>query len=70
MVTLTKKITTKNNVVVIPRKEYEALLALKKIREFVPTSGQKKALVRAEKNFKAGKTSSYDELIKKLGFTH
>ncbi len=54
----------------MPRKEYEVLIGLKKIREFVPTSAQKKALAIAERNVKKGKTFSYDELRKKLGFTH
>lgn len=67
-VTIPKKIAGKDDLIVIPRKEYEALLELKKIREFTPTAAQKKALARAEVNFRKGKTLSYHELVKKLGF--
>lgn len=59
----------KDDLIIIPRKEYESLLKLKIIKEFVPTLTQKKALRRAERNFSAGKTLSYDNLVKKLGFT-
>lgn len=62
--TIPKKMAKKDDLVVIPRKEYEALLRLKNVREFSPTSAQKKALVRAEKNFRKGKTLSYNELTK------
>ena len=53
----------------IPMKEYEALLGLKKIREFVPTSAQRNALIRARKNRRDGKYLTLDELRRKLGFT-
>jgi Arc/MetJ-type ribon-helix-helix transcriptional regulator len=36
--------------------------------EFTPTLAQKRALVRAERNFKNGKTLSYDELVQSMGF--
>lgn len=62
-----KKITSRNDLIVIPRKEYEALLELRKFKEFSPTAMQKKALARAESNFRRGKTLSYHELVKKLG---
>jgi len=68
-VTIPKKLANKDDLVVIPRKEYEALLALKKIKEFTPTTAQKRALAEAENNLKKGKTLSYDELVEKLGFT-
>lgn len=58
----------KDDLVIILRKEYESLLKLKAIREFTPTLTQKKALRRAERNFSRGKTLSYGELAKKLGF--
>ncbi len=50
---------------VTTKKEYEALLALKRIREFTPTASQKKALLRAENNFRKGKTLSYRLLAQK-----
>lgn len=58
----------RDDLVVLPRKDYEALLGLKKMREFAPTAAQKKALVKAEQNLKQGRTFSYNELVRKLGF--
>ena len=70
IVTIPKKLAQKDDLVVIPRKEYEFLLELKTVKEFAPTVIQKKALVRAEANLKKGKTLSYNELVRKLGFTN
>lgn len=64
------KTTSEKELVAIPRAEYEALVRFKKAREFTFTTTQKKALQRAENNFNRGKTLSYDDLAKKLGFTH
>lgn len=50
------------DLVLIPRREYEGLLKLSKAREFTPTLTQKKALASAEKNLKLGKTLSYKTL--------
>lgn len=68
LITIPKKLAPQDDLVVIPRQEYEELLVLKKYREFTPTAAQKKALARAELNFKKGETLSYNELAKKLGF--
>ena len=68
--TISKKNIRKNDIVTIPRKEYEYLLKLKQIKEFTPTIAQKRALTRAESNFKRGKTLSYNELTQQLGFAH
>ncbi|OIP74736.1 MAG: hypothetical protein AUK06_03060 [Parcubacteria group bacterium CG2_30_36_18] len=68
-ITIPKKLAGKDDLVVIPRKEYEALLVFKKFKEFTPTLAQKKALLKAESNFRKGRTLSYYELVKKLGFT-
>ncbi|MDP3729582.1 MAG: hypothetical protein Q8R26_02430 [bacterium] len=68
-ITIPKKLAAKDDLVVIPRKEYMALLGLKKIREFVPTAAQKKSLIRARKNRKEGKYFTLHELRKELGFT-
>lgn len=57
-------------VISLPRKEYAALLGLKKIKEFRPTLMQKRALLRAETSFKQKKTLSYDEFVRKLGSTN
>lgn len=69
-ITIPQKLAQKDDLVVIPRREYESLLKLKTFREFVPTGAQKKALLRAENNLRKGKTLSYHELVKKLGFTN
>ena len=68
-ITIPKKIALQGDLVVIPRKEYEALLWLKKIREFIPTVAQRNALIRARKNRKEGKYLTIDELRRKLDFT-
>lgn len=62
--------SSEKDVVVLPRREYEALLQLKKIKEFNPTTTQRKALQQAEANLRKRKTLSYNELVKKLGFTN
>ncbi len=68
-ITIPKKVAAQGDLVVIPRKEYEALIELKKIREFTPTAAQKKALAQARRNIKAGNYLTINELRKKLGFT-
>lgn len=67
-ITIPKNLIKNDDLVILPRKEYEALIMLKQFKEFVPTAMLKKALVVAEKNFNSGKTLSYDGLVKKLGF--
>ena len=66
VVTIPKKLGRRGDLVVIPRKEYEAFLEFKKIREFVPTKAQKQSFRIALKNYKAGKTYTLDELKRKL----
>lgn len=70
MITIPRTLVRKGDLVVIPRREYEALRALKNIREFAPSPAQKKALVRAERHLRQGKALSYDELVSGLGITH
>ena len=69
-ITIPRKMASQDDLVIITRKEYEAFLELKRLKEFSPTAAQKKALVRAEQNFRKGKTLSYHELVKKLGFAN
>lgn len=69
-ITIPKKLAEKGDLVIVQRREYEDLLELKKVKEFAPTSAQKKALARAEANLKQGKTLSYHELARKLGFAN
>ncbi len=68
LITIPKQVAAKDDLIVIPRREYETLLALKKFTEFKPSVAQKRALVRAEKNFARGDTLSYHDVVKKLGF--
>lgn len=65
--TIPKALSKEGELVVIPRREYEQLLALKKIREFRPTAGQLAALKKAERNFKKGKALPYDAVARALG---
>ena len=66
-VTIPKALAREGDLVIIPRKEYEALLRLKKVREFQPTVTQKRALARAQRNLKKGKTLTYDAFVRALG---
>lgn len=67
-ITIPKKLAQNDDLVVIPKSEYKSLMKLKNLKEFKPTSTQKEALAKAERNFKFGKTMSYNELVRKLGF--
>lgn len=69
-VTIPKELASRDDLVVVPRKEYEALLRIRQLVEFSPTVAQQKALQRAEKNFRFKKTLSYDALTRELGFAH
>ena len=69
-VTIPKTLARLGDLIIVSRKEYESFLEFKKIKEFTPTAADKRALKRAEINFKKGKTLSYDEFASKLGFTH
>lgn len=67
-VTIPKKLAQKGDLVLVPRREYESLLKQRILKEFIPTAAQKRALKQAMKERRAGKTISYDELVRKLGF--
>lgn len=69
-ITIPKAWVQRDDLIVVPRKEYEALTELRKTAEFAPTAAQHKALVMAEQNLKAGKTLSYHALVRKLGFAN
>ena len=68
-ITIPKNLIKNDDLIIVPRKEYEALFDFKKIKEFTPTDLEKRALKQAEENFKQGRTLSYNELIRRLGFT-
>ena len=67
VLTIPPALAREGELVIIPRKEYEKLLALKKIREFQPTATHKRALARGERNLSKGKTLAYDAFARSLG---
>lgn len=69
-VTIPKDLTNGKELVIIPKEEYEALITLKNIYEFQPTSLQKRALKKARKNIKKGEVLTIGQLKQKLGFTN
>lgn len=69
-VTIPKQLTSGKELVIIPLEEYEALMVLKKVYEFQPTSLQKKALEKARENRKKGEVITLGELKQKLGLTN
>ena len=67
VITIPKKLAAGGDLVILPRKEYEAFLVFKKYREFTPTTAQKRDLRQALKDHEQGKTYTLDELKRKLG---
>ena len=55
------------DLMLVSKVEYESFLEFKKIKEFIPTMAEKRALRQAERNLRNGKTMSYNELVRKLG---
>ncbi len=68
IIPIPKEITKGEELIVIPRKEYEKFLRFrfKNIKEVSMTSIQKKALVRARKNMAQGKFLTIHELKQRL----
>ena len=69
-IVISKQLTKGEELIVVPRKEYEGLLELRKIYEFQPSASQKRALIQARKNRKKGNFLTLNELKTKLGFTN
>jgi hypothetical protein len=69
-VTIPKKVTKGEELVIITRREYKDFLDFKKLSEFEPTVAQRRALAQARKNRRSGKFLTFDELKEKLGFTN
>ena len=69
VITIPKKIIEGDDLVIIPRKEYEVLVRQKMVRDFIPTPAQKRSLQQAEVNLKKRKTFSYNEVARRMGFT-
>lgn len=70
ILTIPKTITRGTELVLIPKKDYEKLLAEKAIPEFRPSAKEKKDLARARRNLAKGNFLTLDELKRKLGFTN
>jgi len=68
-VTIPKNITNGKDLIVISKEEYEALMTLKKIYEFQPTSSQKRALTAARKRKKKGEALTFSEFKRHLDLT-
>ena len=66
-ITIPKEITQCGELVILPRREYDALRGRASVSEFTPTATQKRALAQAESNFRRGRTLSYDEFAHALG---
>jgi len=70
-VTIPKKMIRKGDLVIIPRRDYEEFLELKKIIPvFNPTVSDKRALTQARKNKKRNNLLTLNELRSKLGVTN
>lgn len=67
-ITIPRNLIKNDDLVIVPRKEYEKLLATRLIPEFQPTVAEKKDLARARKNRAQGNFLTIDELKHKLGF--
>ena len=61
-----KKLAKQGDLVIIPKKEYERLLAGQDDFDTL-TAADRRAIKRAEKNFREGKSMTLDELKKRLG---
>jgi len=72
-ITIPKKNTKAEELIAIPREEYEELLDLKKsvkaIKEFTPTAAQKKDLAEARKEYERGEYVTLEQLEHELGGT-
>lgn len=67
VITIPRKISgAKDDLVLLPRKEYELLVARPNIREVSPTKMELKALRVAEKRFAAGKFYSLADVKRDL----
>ena len=72
-ITIPKNLIKNDDLVIIPRKEYEEFYQWKEtaklFKTFTPTAAQKRDLARARKNRNQGNFLTIDELKHKLGFT-
>ena len=64
--TIPKKLAQKGDLVLVPKKEYAALMGLKKIREFTPTTAERRALARAHRDFAKGRYLTLEQIRRAL----
>lgn len=67
-ITIPRNLIKNDDLVIVPRKEYEKLLTARLIPEFQSTTAEKKDLARARKNRAQGNFLTIDELKHRLGF--
>jgi len=70
VITISKELAKKGDLVVIPREEYEEFAewraAMRSFRTFSPTAAQKRELRGARQDYKKGKYMTIDELKRRL----
>jgi hypothetical protein len=70
-ITIPRKITKGEELIIVPRKEYEEFSqwrgVIKTFKTFSPTPAQKRALREAREDYKKGKYVSLNELKRQLG---
>lgn len=69
VLTIPKQFAKKDDLVVLPRKEYESLKA-RAVPEFIPTKSDIRALRNAEKQFAKGKFYSLADVKRDLARRH
>ena len=72
VITIPRKLAQKGDLVVVPRREYEALV--RKQPKYIPvvglTASEKRMIARSEKEFVRGEYLTLEELEHELGGTH
>jgi hypothetical protein len=66
-ITIPKRLADHGDLIVIPRREYEALLAFKRIREYAPSAADRKALRNGLKQKRQGKVRPWRSVKHELG---
>ena len=69
VITIPKRLAARNDLVVIPRVEYEEYLGLRKIIPLTKLSpSEKKAIEKGRKEIRQGKYLTFQELKDELGY--
>lgn len=68
VLTIPKSLIKNDDLVILPRRDYEVLLGFRKTREIALTPALKRIIIQARKNRKGGNFLSFNELRNKLGF--